>query len=65
APFAGGQADGLSWWENLPINFGIYPLKVFAATILSIVGHEGKVEHTFLDLDTTQRTKLFFLILTS
>jgi hypothetical protein len=29
-----------------------HPLKVFAVTILSIVGHAGKVERTFSDLGT-------------
>jgi hypothetical protein len=38
APFAGGQADGLLWWKNLPVNAEAYPLKAFSMTILSIVG---------------------------
>ncbi|KAG2157798.1 uncharacterized protein EDB93DRAFT_1065158, partial [Suillus bovinus] len=54
APFAGGQADDLSWWQNLPINSELHPLKAFAVTILSIVGHAGEVECTFSDLGTTQ-----------
>jgi hypothetical protein len=57
APFAGGQADGLSWWKNLPINSEIHPLKVFSVTILSIVGHAGEVERTFSDLGTTQSAR--------
>ncbi|KAG1725390.1 hypothetical protein EDB19DRAFT_1582825, partial [Suillus lakei] len=54
APFAGGQADSLSWWKNLPTNSEIHLLKVFAVTILSIVGHADEVERTFSDLGTTQ-----------
>jgi hypothetical protein len=34
-----------------------HPLKVFAVTILSIVGHAGKVECTFSDLGTTQSAR--------
>ncbi|KAG1803106.1 uncharacterized protein BJ212DRAFT_1230899, partial [Suillus subaureus] len=50
APFTGGQADSLSWWKNLP-------LKAFAMTILSIVGHAGKVEWTLSNLSTTQSAR--------
>ncbi|KAG1787732.1 ribonuclease H-like domain-containing protein, partial [Suillus plorans] len=57
APFAGGHADGLSWWQNLPINSEIHPLKAFAVTILSIVGHAGEVERTFSDLGITQSAR--------
>ncbi|KAG1853162.1 hypothetical protein DFJ58DRAFT_396696 [Suillus subalutaceus] len=59
APFAGGQADGLPWWKNLPINSEIHPLKAFSVTILilSIVGHAGEVERTFSDLGTTQSAR--------
>jgi hypothetical protein len=34
-----------------------HPLKVFAVTILSTVGHAGKVERTFSDLGTTQSAR--------
>ncbi|KAF9241820.1 ribonuclease H-like domain-containing protein [Melanogaster broomeanus] len=54
APFAGGQADGLAWWENLPISADTHPLKPFAVTILSIVPHAGDVERLFSDLGSTQ-----------
>ncbi|KIK75105.1 hypothetical protein PAXRUDRAFT_173810 [Paxillus rubicundulus Ve08.2h10] len=54
APFAGGQADGLVWWENLPVGAEAHPLKAFAITILSIVPHAGKVERLFSDLGSTQ-----------
>ncbi|KAG1899347.1 uncharacterized protein F5891DRAFT_898335, partial [Suillus fuscotomentosus] len=57
ASFADGQADGLSWWQNLPINSEIHPLKAFAVTILSIVGHADEVERTFSDLSTTQSAR--------
>ncbi|KAG1717606.1 hypothetical protein EDB19DRAFT_1590360, partial [Suillus lakei] len=57
APFAGGQADGLSWWKNLPINSEIHPLKAFAVTILSIVGHAGEVERIFSDFGTTKSAR--------
>ncbi|KAG2045309.1 hypothetical protein BDR03DRAFT_800900, partial [Suillus americanus] len=43
APFAGGQANGPTWWKTLPINSD-HPLKVFAVTMLSIVGHADEVE---------------------
>ncbi|KAG2740216.1 hypothetical protein P692DRAFT_201842526 [Suillus brevipes Sb2] len=57
APFAGAQADGLLWWKNFPINTETYPLKAFAITIHSIVGHTGDVERLFSDLGTTQSAK--------
>ncbi|KAG1807686.1 uncharacterized protein BJ212DRAFT_1303393 [Suillus subaureus] len=50
SPFARGQADGLAWWENLPINSEMHPLKAFAIIILSIVPHTAEVERLFLDL---------------
>ncbi|KAI6017511.1 hypothetical protein EDC04DRAFT_2523430, partial [Pisolithus marmoratus] len=43
APFAGGQADGLVWWEHLPISADAHPLKALVVTILSIVLHAGDV----------------------
>ncbi|KIK36287.1 hypothetical protein CY34DRAFT_109580 [Suillus luteus UH-Slu-Lm8-n1] len=43
APFVGGgQADGLLWWKNLPMNAVTHLLKAFAMTILSIVEHAGE-----------------------
>ncbi|KAF9237795.1 hypothetical protein BU15DRAFT_88612 [Melanogaster broomeanus] len=54
APFAGGQTDGLAWWENLPVSAEAHPLKGFAITILSIVPHAGKVEQLFSALGSTQ-----------
>ncbi|KAG2336964.1 hypothetical protein BDR05DRAFT_978652 [Suillus weaverae] len=57
APFAGSQADGLAWWENLPINSDTHPLKSFAIIILSIVPHAAEVEQLFSDLGGTQSAK--------
>ncbi|KAG1787562.1 uncharacterized protein HD556DRAFT_1448571 [Suillus plorans] len=57
APFAGGQADGLAWWENLPVNSDTHPLKGFAIIILSIVPHAAEVERLFSDLGGTQSPK--------
>ncbi|KAG1779548.1 hypothetical protein EV702DRAFT_1194927 [Suillus placidus] len=57
APFAGGQADRLAWWENLPINTDTHPLKNFAIIILSIVPHAAEVERLFSDLGGTQSAK--------
>jgi hypothetical protein len=57
SPFAGGQVDGLSWWENLPINSETHPLKAFAIIILSIVPHAAEVERLFSDLGGTQSVK--------
>ncbi|KAF9231952.1 ribonuclease H-like domain-containing protein, partial [Melanogaster broomeanus] len=54
APFAGGQADGLVWWENLPVSAEAHPLKAFTITILSIVPHAGEVERLFSALGSTQ-----------
>ncbi|KAG2358163.1 hypothetical protein BDR07DRAFT_1295829 [Suillus spraguei] len=54
APFAGGQADGLAWWENLPVNSDAHPLKAFAIIILSIVPHAAEFERLFSDLGGTQ-----------
>ncbi|KIK76488.1 hypothetical protein PAXRUDRAFT_169799, partial [Paxillus rubicundulus Ve08.2h10] len=54
APFAGGQAIGLAWWENLPISADTHPLKPFAVMILFIVPHAGDVETLFSDLGSTQ-----------
>ncbi|KAG1846896.1 hypothetical protein F4604DRAFT_1958802 [Suillus subluteus] len=56
-PFAGGQANGLSRWKNLPINCEIHPLKAVSVTIISIVRHAGEVERTFSDFGTTQSTR--------
>ncbi|KAG2360986.1 hypothetical protein BDR07DRAFT_1288367, partial [Suillus spraguei] len=57
APFAGGQADGLAWWENLPVNSDAHPLKAFAIIILSIVPHAAEVEHLFSELGGMQSAK--------
>ncbi|KAI5990358.1 hypothetical protein EDC04DRAFT_2911953 [Pisolithus marmoratus] len=54
APFAGGQADGLAWWEHSPVSADAHPLKALAVTILSIVPHAGDVEQLFSDLGSTQ-----------
>ncbi|KAN0082875.1 hypothetical protein V8E55_008670 [Tylopilus felleus] len=54
APFAGGTADGLTWWEHLTISSEDHPLKAFAITILSIVPHAGDIERLFSDLGNTQ-----------
>jgi hypothetical protein len=56
-PFAGGQADGLDWWENLPISAESHPLKALAITILSIVPHTADVERLFSQLGGTQSVK--------
>ncbi|KIK78108.1 hypothetical protein PAXRUDRAFT_17058 [Paxillus rubicundulus Ve08.2h10] len=50
APFAGGQANGLIWWEDLPISGDTHPLKILTIRMLSIVPHAGDVEHLFSDL---------------
>lgn len=42
--FVGGQADGLDWWESLPILSKSHPLKSLAITLLSIVPHSADVE---------------------
>jgi hypothetical protein len=42
--FVGGQADGLDWWESLPILAKSHPLKPLAITLLSIVLHSADVE---------------------
>ncbi|KAG1776099.1 hypothetical protein EV702DRAFT_921708, partial [Suillus placidus] len=57
SPFASGQADGLAWWENLPINSDTHPLKAFTIIILSIVLHAAKVECLFSDLGGMQSVK--------
>ncbi|KAG1735804.1 hypothetical protein EDB19DRAFT_1830154 [Suillus lakei] len=57
SPFAGGQADGLAWWENLPVNLETHPLKSFVIVILSIVPHAAEVEHLFSNLSGTQSAK--------
>jgi len=43
-PFVGGQADGLDWWENIPVGAGAHPLKALMITILSIVPHAANVK---------------------
>jgi len=54
SPFSGAHKDGLTWWKDLPIHSEDHPLKAFAITMLSIVGHAGDVERLFSDLGTTQ-----------
>ncbi|KAF9230404.1 hypothetical protein BU15DRAFT_83675 [Melanogaster broomeanus] len=54
APFAGGQANGLIWWEDLPVSAEAHPLKNLAIRMLSIVPHAGDVERLFSDLGSTQ-----------
>ena len=54
APFVGGTADGLTWWEHLTISSEDHPLKAFAITILSIVPHAGDIKRLFSDLGNTQ-----------
>lgn len=56
-PFAGGQADGLDWWECLPVNADSHPLKVLAVVLFSIVPHSADVERLFSDLGGTQSIK--------
>ncbi|KAI5995785.1 hypothetical protein F5J12DRAFT_785554 [Pisolithus orientalis] len=54
APFAGGHANGLSWWESLPVTSDTHPLKSLTITILSIFPHAGDVEQLFSDLGSIQ-----------
>lgn len=56
-PFAGGQADGKDWWENLPISMKTHPLKSLAIMLFSIVPHAGDVEQLFSDLGGIQGVK--------
>lgn len=56
-PFVGAQANGLDWWECLPISSTSYPLKTLAINILSIVPHSADVERLFSDLGSTQSVK--------
>ena len=42
--FASAQANGLDWWENLPITAEAHPLKSLAITILLFVPHAADVE---------------------
>jgi hypothetical protein len=56
-PFTGGQADGLDWWENLPISGESHPLKALAITIFSIVPHAANVEWLFSQLGGNQSVK--------
>jgi hypothetical protein len=55
--FVGGQADGLDWWESLPISSKSHPLKSLAITLLSIVLHSADVEQLFSALGGTQTPK--------
>lgn len=57
APFQGSQADGLDWWQCLPIRGDEHPLKPFAIAILSIVPHSADVERFFSLLGGTQTLK--------
>ncbi|KAG2368985.1 hypothetical protein BDR07DRAFT_1348777 [Suillus spraguei] len=57
APFAGGQANGKDWWENLPISAKTHPLKTLAITLFSIVPHAANVERLFSDLGVIQSVK--------
>ncbi|KAG1843774.1 hypothetical protein DFJ58DRAFT_853521 [Suillus subalutaceus] len=57
APFSGGQADGLAWWESLTVCGNRHPLKALAITLLSIVPHAADVKHLFLDMGSTQSPK--------
>ena len=53
-PFTGSQAQGLDWWETLPISSEAHPLKTLAIFILSVVPHSADVECLFSDLGGTQ-----------
>ncbi|KAG1772556.1 hypothetical protein EV702DRAFT_924169, partial [Suillus placidus] len=44
APFSGGHADGLAWWESLAVSADGHPLKALAITLLSIVPHAADVK---------------------
>jgi hypothetical protein len=55
--FSGGQADGLDWWENLPVSAERCPLKAFAIIIHSIVPHAADVERYFSGLGGVQSVK--------
>ncbi|KAG2067983.1 hypothetical protein BDR04DRAFT_1158485 [Suillus decipiens] len=56
-PFAGGQANGKDWWENLPISAKTYPLKTLVITLFLIVPHAADVEQLFSDLSGIQNVK--------
>jgi hypothetical protein len=56
-PFTGGQADGLGWWESLPVSSTTQPLKAFAVIIFSIAPHAADAERLFSDLGGTQSVK--------
>jgi hypothetical protein len=55
--FAGGQADGVEWWESLEISADKHPFQSFAITILSIVPHSVDVECLFSNLGGVQGVK--------
>ncbi|KAH7920574.1 hypothetical protein BV22DRAFT_1107611 [Leucogyrophana mollusca] len=57
APFAGGQPDGLTWWEGLTVSAEEHPLKALAIVLFSIVPHAAEVERLFSDLGGTQSIK--------
>ncbi|KAG1809605.1 uncharacterized protein BJ212DRAFT_1279210, partial [Suillus subaureus] len=57
APFSGGQAYGLAWWESLAVSADRHPLKALAITLLSIVPHAADVERLFSDMGSTQSPK--------
>ncbi|KAF9778011.1 hypothetical protein BJ322DRAFT_1025371 [Thelephora terrestris] len=54
SPFEGGTANGLDWWNKLPVKASDYPLKLMGMRILSIVPHAGEVERLFSNLGHIQ-----------
>jgi hypothetical protein len=56
-PFMGGQADGLDWWESLPIKPASHPLQSLAIILLSVVPHSADVERLCSALRGTQTPK--------
>jgi hypothetical protein len=57
APFSGGHADGLVWWESLAVSTDGHPLKALAITLLSIVPYAADIKRLFLDMGSTQSLK--------
>ncbi|KAJ7589704.1 hypothetical protein C8J56DRAFT_1049352 [Mycena floridula] len=57
APFSGAKANGLEWWESLPVSVKDHPLKRMAIIILSIVPHSAEVERLFSLFGGTQSAK--------
>ncbi|KAL1685827.1 ribonuclease H-like domain-containing protein [Schizophyllum commune] len=55
--WAGGCADALSWWRDLPVLAEQHPLKTLAIMLHSIVPHTAEVERLFSQLGGVQTPK--------